>query len=607
MSTPRLQRRLAAILAADVVGYSRLMGADEAGTLGALRAVWADRFNPCVAVHGGRIVKMMGDGALVEFGSAVDAVECAVAVQSAMAERNAEAEGPAIEFRIGVNLGDIVIEGDDILGDGVNVAARLEAQAPKNGLLVSDAVHAQVRGKVGVTFADAGEIALKNIAAPVRVWRWGGEAPAPVVVADPSPLPVPQVEELPSIAVLPFTNMSNDPEQEYFSDGISEDIITDLSKVAGLMVVARNSSFAYKGRTNDIRVVGRELGVSSVLEGSIRRAGNRVRITAQLIDSRTGGHLWAERFDRDLTDIFAVQDEVTLHIVGALKVTLKPAERARVMGGGTKNLEAHDCILRGREISAELLRTSGSGGAAAVERIIALIERAIELDPEYSEAYAYLAMTYMVEYSNTWTGVSDPLGLAVHFAQIAVEKDPNEPAARNALATALTYRRDLDAARPQSMQAVALNPNFAQGYATLGNLETFMGRGAAAVPLLERAMRLDPVFANLYLHFMGLCHMQSRRFDLAVERLRERIGLAPGTDLSRGLLASALGHLGRIDEARDVWAEVKALKSEVFGGRAFPPAAVPRSGRYRNAGQGVGTGGARGLRCPAACPVRTSR
>ena len=405
MPEPRAQRRLAAILAADVAGYSRAMGADEAGTLAALRELWAQRFNPAVAAHRGRIVKMMGDGALVEFASAVDAVDCALAVQTAMADFNTSRPGQQpIELRIGINLGDIVIDGDDIFGDGVNVAARLESQAPRSGILVSDSVHAQIKGKIGAVFVDAGELSLKNIETPIRAWRWGGDD-------TPAKAP-PATGNKPSIAVLPFTNMSGDPEQEYFSDGITEDIITDLSKIAGLMVVARNSSFAYKNKSPDIRAVGRELGVRSVLEGSIRRAGNRVRITAQLIDAATGGHLWAERYDRDLTDIFALQDEVTQRIVEALKITLRPAERVLLAASRTSNVEAHDCFLRGRE----LMINTVSKDREFFDRVVAIFRRAIELDPGYAEPYGGLAMAYCLDFQNGWAGTPDALNVAAHFA-----------------------------------------------------------------------------------------------------------------------------------------------------------------------------------------------
>ena len=545
MSDTRTQRRLAAILAADVAGYSRLMGADEAGTLAMMSHVWTQVFNPAVATHRGRVVKTMGDGALVEFASAVDAVDCAVAVQAGMAAMNAASSRAAMEFRIGINLGDIVSEGDDILGEGVNVAARLETQAPRSGILVSDSVHAQVRGKVAITFADAGELALKNITGPVRAWRWGKGTGAEVQAV---------AEDLPSIAVLPFTNMSNDPEQEYFSDGISEDVITDLSKIAGLMVIARNSSFAYKGRTVDLRVIGRELGVTSVLEGSIRRAGNRVRITAQLINARSGAHLWAERYDRDLTDIFAVQDEVTMQIVGALKVTLHPTERARLTGGRTHSVEAHDQFLQGRETMEGTIRDAAMFNAA-----VAAYRRAIELDPDYSEPHAGLASAYVLDYQNHWSDVADPLALAAHHAAIALEKGPDDPFSHYVSGVVKVWQRDLDGARMAAEQALILGPNAARAHGTLGLTLVYLGMPDKALEPIRRAVLLNPGFAHQTLHFLGLAELLLGRFEEAVATFRERIRLAPQTDLGRAFLASALGHLGRIDEARAVWAEMMAI------------------------------------------------
>lgn len=545
MTEDRVQRRLAAILAADVAGYSKLMGADEAGTLAVLRDIWADHFNPVVTRHGGRVVKMMGDGALVEFASAVDSVECAVAIQNAMAAFNAGRDGPKVEFRIGVNLGDIVIEGDDIFGEGVNVAARLESQAPTNGVLVSEGIYAQVRGKVAVEFSDAGELALKNIAAAVRAWVWGGEG-MPV-----APAPAAPRDEGPSIAVLPFTNMSGDPEQEYFSDGISEDIITDLSKVAGLMVVARNSSFVYKGRTVDIRTVGRELGVSSVLEGSIRRAGSRVRITAQLIDARTGAHLWGERYDRDLTDIFAVQDEVTLQIVGALRVTLRPVERARFADGRTTNVEAHDSFLLGREL---LMDTAIHSETFA--RSVAAFLRAIELDPDYPDPHAGLAMAYCQDFQNHYSGVPDPLGLAEHFSRLAIEKGPHDAYAHFVRGVVAVWQRNLTAARAMQEQALALSPNYALALGALGQTEVYLGDTDSAIGHLHRAIQLDPGFTHQYVHFLGTAHLVSGHDEEAVAAFRERVRLFPRTDLSRAFLASALGHLGEIEAARQVWSEL---------------------------------------------------
>src|SRR5581483_128671 len=351
MAEVRTNRRLAAILASDVVGYSRLMAGDETGTLAALKRHRESVFDPAVAANNGRIVKLMGDGTLVEFASVVDAVNCALAVQ-----RTAPAEsGPPITLRIGINLGDIIIDGDDIYGDGVNIAARLEPLAEPGGICIASIVNESIGTRIEVKFEDGGEVQVKNIDRPVRIWKWKpGNGSAPAKPAEAA-VPAKAKRETPSNAVLPFNNMSGDPEQEYFSDGISEDIITDLSKIAGLMVIARNSTFAYKGRHIDIRTVGRELGVRSVLEGSIRKAGNRVRITGQLIDAETGAHLWAERYDRELTDIFEVQDEVTKRIVDALKVTLTPKEKELLGAGGTTIPEAHDLVLRARQL---LLKSS---------------------------------------------------------------------------------------------------------------------------------------------------------------------------------------------------------------------------------------------------------
>src|SRR5215468_11276911 len=337
MAEERVNRKLAAILAADVMDYSRLMGADEKGTLAALKQHRQTIFDPAVAAHNGRIVKLIGGGTIVEFGSVIDAVNCALSVQrSDDALPDEVLRRPEIVLRIGINLGDVIIEGDDIYGDGVNIAARLEPLAEPGGICVSSIVNESVGNRIDVGFKDAGEITVKNIDRPIRIWKWHPSASPEL--AKPAEKPLPTVPTA-SIAILPFTNMSGDPEQEYFSDGISEDIITDLSKIAGLTVIARNSSFTYKGRSVDVRTIGRDLGVRSVLEGSIRRAGNRVRITAQLIDATNGAHLWGDRYDRDLTDIFAVQDDVTRRIVDALKVTLSSTEKARLTDSGTPNID----------------------------------------------------------------------------------------------------------------------------------------------------------------------------------------------------------------------------------------------------------------------------
>src|ERR1700722_13718897 len=400
MADIRINRKLAAILAADVVGYSRLMGADEAGTLGALKRHRETIFDPAVAAHNGRIVKLIGDGTMVEFGSVVDAVNCALSVQRSSASLpDASARQPTIVLRIGINLGDVIIENDDIYGDGVNIAARLEPLAEPGGVCVSSIVHESVGNRIDVRLQDGGDVSVKNIDRPIRVWKWHPDKTDVAANRSDTANLAPKVET-PSIAVLPFANMSGDPEQEYFSDGISEDIITDLSKIAGLMVIARNSSFTYKGRSVDIRDVGRDLGVRSVLEGSIRRAGNRVRITAQLIYATNGAHLWADRYDRDLTDIFAVQDDVTRRIVHALKVTLSPAEKARLADSGAPNIDAYDCYLRGRELLAV-----NPKNRERFEQSTNLFVRALELDPSYSQAYAALSMAYNLDYQNRWSDI----------------------------------------------------------------------------------------------------------------------------------------------------------------------------------------------------------
>lgn len=537
----RTQRRLAAILAADVVAFSRMMGADEAGTLAALRDMWATQFNPAVATHHGRIVKMMGDGALVEFGSAVDAVECALAVQGALT-------GP-VRLRIGVNLGDIVIEGDDIFGDGVNVAARLEPQAPPGGILVSDAVHAQVRGRIAAPFVDGGDMALKNIASPVRVWSWGGTPRAPLA---PAP-------DRPGIAVLPFNNMSDDPDQEYFSDGISEDIITDLSKVSGLMVVARNSSFAYKGKSPDIRQVGRDLGVTSVLEGSIRRAGNRARITAQLIDATTGGHLWAERYDRDLTDIFAVQDELTMKIVDVLKVKLLPAERDGITRDPTPNLAAHDAYLRGRELHATLF-TGPPDPGPILRQTMAEYDRALALDPGYAQAWAGKSLAWTMEFQNEWLGLPEAQAASMTCATCAVDNGPDDAYAHLSMAIANLIAGDVAGLKAEAERALALNPNFAGAYSAIGNSEIFLGNPRAAIPYFEIAIRLDATLAPQTRHFMGLALLLAGDYAAAAGQFRERIAEVPRTDISRVFLAACLGHLGQGDAARAVWRELMQIK-----------------------------------------------
>src|SRR5213079_3231757 len=373
-----MERRLTAILAADVVGYSRLMTIDETGTLAALTSLRKNLVNPKISEHNGRIFKLTGDGILIEFPSVVSAVACAVDIQSAMRTRNATEPAARIEFRIGINLGDIIVEDGDIFGDGVNVAARLESIAPVGGIAVSQSVRDHVGKRLGLTFEDMGERRLKNIEAPVRVYNIALDRPSGDGTAS-----APR-QERPSVAVLPFVNMSGDPEQEYFSDGITEDIITDLSKVSGLFVVARNTVFTYKGKTVEVPEVAKRLGVNFILEGSVRKAGSRVRVTGQLINGKDGGHVWADRYDRDLTDIFAIQDEITHAIVDQLKVKLLPQEKKSIQQIPTDNVEAYTFYLKGRQF---MERHSEPYYRLARQ----MFAKAVELDPLYARAYAGIA------------------------------------------------------------------------------------------------------------------------------------------------------------------------------------------------------------------------
>jgi adenylate cyclase len=537
------ERKLAAILAADVAGFSRLMSADEEGTLARLRGHLRELVEPAIAAHRGRIVKRMGDGLLVDFSSAVEAVRCGVAVQAGMAERNRGVPAAErIDFRIGINLGDVMIDGDDLYGDGVNVAARLEGIAEPGAVYVSGAVGDFVRDKPEIALEDLGEVPLKHIAKPVRVFRIGGGSGTRTAVR--------AVFDKPSIAVLPFANMSGDAEQEYFSDGITEDLITDLSKVSGLFVIARNSSFAYRGRSVKVQEISRDLGVRYVLEGSIRKAGNRVRITAQLIDAGSGGHLWAERFDRDLTDIFATQDEVVERIVGALAVTLTRGEAQRLRRRATGSVDAYESWLRAREVLAR-------GSRDSVVEARALHRRAIEIDPSFAAPHAGLALAALADYVSGWA--PDPalaLDEAERWARRAVELDAQEPVSHMALGNVHTWRRDLDGALAEFDRMLALDPNSAQAHASTGLALVYAGRAAEALDCFAKARLLDPHHPAIVLHFLAQAHFSLGDDETAVGLLCERIARDPGTDASRMLLAACYGHLGRAEDARGVWAEL---------------------------------------------------
>ncbi|MEY9999102.1 adenylate/guanylate cyclase domain-containing protein [Sinorhizobium fredii] len=552
MANESIRRRLAAILAADVVGYSRLMERDEKSTHTLLMGRWKEVLEPLVALHQGRVFKRTGDGVLVEFGSAVNAVECAAALQQAMAAANRDIpEDQSIVLRVGVNLGDVMVEDSDLYGDGVNVAARIEALAEPGGVALSDGIHEYVHGRTGLDFIDSGYHEVKNIERPVHIWTWSpnNRTSVPIKTAAESP---PQLPRKPSIAVLPFDNMSGDPEQGYFADGITEDIITDLSKVSGLFVIARNSSFAYKGKTPDIRKVSRELGVRYVLEGSVRRAADRIRINAQMIDGTTGGHLWAERYDRGLEDIFAVQDEVTRTIVNALRVKLTTGEEERREGRGKVDPEAYDLLVRSRQTMLQLTAVSSSEARAMLERVI-------EIDPGLAAAYARLSIIAFAEYANQWNGATpENLEQALQLAHNAIDADDTEPQGHISLALVLSWMRRLDEAEAAAERALALDPNLADAYTGLGNIREFQGRYEDAVALYTRAQRLDPQF-DLSLHFLGRALLSLGRFDEAEIAFTRRLTLAPRSDMTRFYLACLYGRIGRHEEARRYWRETREV------------------------------------------------
>jgi TolB-like protein/class 3 adenylate cyclase len=529
-----MERRLAAILAADVVGYSRLMERDEAGALAALKSRRTEILQPIVSKHRGRIVKLMGDGVLVEFASAVNAVACAVELQAAMDNANAGvSEDKRIVLRIGINLGDIMIEGSDLYGDGVNIAARLEGLSEPGGLYISGSVFEHVSGKLPHSFVSLGAQRLKNIERPIQIYRLAGkDGPDSAVFVD---LPLP---DKPSIVVLPFVNMSEDAGQAYFVDGMTEDLITDLSKVPGLFVIARNSSFAYKGKSIDTRQIAREMGVKYVLEGSARRAAGRVRINAQLIDAAIGVHIWADRFDRDLADIFATQDEVIAKIVEALIGKLTAAslrERYR-----PANLEAYDLCVRGRVQWAH----SVDAGVDAIP----LFEQAIALDPKYSEAYRWLALGQCMG----WLHMNRPMDpyrqLAMVSAKRAVELDPEGSGAHSVFATVLLYERRWDEAAREFEISLRLNPNDADTWDFLSDFKVMQGLGLEAVACSDKAMRLSPHPQSGYYWGLGQAQYAAGQYEAAVKTLRNDATYRTG---SRRFLAAALAQLGKLEEARE--------------------------------------------------------
>jgi adenylate cyclase len=512
-----MQRKLTAILSADVVGYSGLMEADEAGTLARLKDNRTRIFDPAVSASGGRVFKLLGDGALAEFSSAVSAVECALAIQAAtvVAEPEGEAKKP-LRYRIGVNLGEMIVDGDDIYGDGVNVAARLQTLAPVGGVAVSQLVRDQVEGKLACLFDDMGEHQVKNIERPVHVYS--ARHPEEDMATD-------RAEDTGSrrlsVCVLPFSNMSGDAEQEYFSDGISEDIITDLSKVSALVVVSRNSAFMYKGKNVDLPKVARELKVSHVLEGSVRKSGGRVRITAQLIDGATNAHVWAERYDRDLNDIFALQDEISEAIVKALKLKLLPEEKKAIEHRGTENVEAYNLYLMARQYSV----IASLGDARMADAILRLCRRAIELDPNYARAWALIAVTQV--------------NLRFYMG--------------------LQGSNGLEAAE----RAIALDPDLAEAHAAKGVVLTFAGDHAMALAEIEKALALDPESYEVT-KAAGRLAYTTRNADAAIRYFEKAASLMEADYWSSGMALSAYRQKGDAENMRRVSARTLARAEKIM-------------------------------------------
>jgi len=554
VTTTMVERRLTAILAADVAGYSRLMGVDEEGTLTQLKSHRAWLIDPKIKEHHGRTVKTSGDGMLVEFVSVVDAVRCAVEIQRGMAERNTPVpEKNRIEFRIGINVGDIMIDGGDIFGDGVNVAARLEGLADPGGICVSMRVQEDIQGKLDFTFEDAGEHHLKNIARPIRAYRVrlvGGLSSPPSLITP----------EKPSIAVLPFQNMSGDAEQEYFADGVVEEVITALSKVKSFFVIARNSTFTYKGRAVDVRQIGRELGVRYVLEGSIRKAGTRVRIMGQLVDAATGAHLWAERFEGTLDDIFALQDEITTSVVGAIAPSLEHAEIERAKRKSTENLDAYDHYLRG---TASLYEWTSDGTSEALRHF----KKAIELDPAYASAYGLAAWCFVWRKVNGWMTDSErEIREATALACRAIELGGDDAVALTGGGYALAFvAHELERGAAFIEQALTVNPNLASAWYASGYTKAFLGKPDEAIQRLTHVIRLSPRDPLQFRALGGIAfaHLIAGRYDESCLWAERSLQQRPNYLAAFRDLAASSALAGRLEEARDAMAKLRELSPQM--------------------------------------------
>jgi adenylate cyclase len=551
-----VERKLAAIFAADVEGYSRLMGLDEVGTLRTLTAyrVIVDRL---IASHRGRIFNTAGDSLVADFASAVDAVQCAVAMQEGIAKENAaRPAGEQMRFRIGIHVGDIIVQGDNLFGDAVNVAARLEALAEPGGICVSGAVQDHIGTKLPVGFIDLGPQQVKNITQPIKAYRIKGETSPTATPIIGSSLPLP---DKPSIAVLPFQNMSGDPEQEYFVDGMVEEIITALSRIRWLFVIARNSTFTYKGKAVDVKQVGRELGVRYVLEGSVRKAGERVRITGQLIDALTGTHLWADRFDGSLEDIFELQDKIAVSVAGVIEPALQAAETARTAGRPTDDLTAYDLYLRAFPMFLSASRQ--------IPEALRLLEMAIARDPNYGPALAWAALCC---YRLVNDGRSEDLAAdnrkGTDFARRALEVAEDNPGILANTAQALAFfGEDIDAMITLVDRALTLNPSFARGWYISGILRLWAGQPDMAIEHLETSLRLSPR-ARVGPAFVaiGAAHLVSRRFDEAVPKLILAIQEDPSAPAPYRLLAACYAHMGKLNEARAVVERLRAFAPDLL-------------------------------------------
>jgi len=568
MAKEALQRRLAAILAADVVGYSRLMEQDEAGTLATLVERRKAILEPLLARYHGRVVRLMGDGTLVEFSSAVDAVQCAVDIQKAMKEANAMLPSDrAIVLRVGMNLGDVVVEDGDLYGDGVNIAARLEAMADPGGIYLSAAMHQQVERLLPFAFRDLGDQALKNIARPVRVYCIADGQGEGRVRTDPMPAGrIFSLPSKPSVAILPFANLSGDPEQQYFSDGITEDITTELSRFRQLFVIARHSSFQYRDAALDVKRVGRELGVAYVVEGSVRKIGERVRITTQLVDALTGNHVWAERYDRDLKDIFSVQDEVVRSIVAILADRIEEAGSQSARRKRPENLAAYDYFLRGTEYH---LMFDSAHNAAARE----MFEKAIALDADLGPAYAWLATQQMRDWMLSQS--AEAREQAFKLAEKAVALDPNDSVCHMMLGYVCFCKRQFEDAEFHLDRAVNLNPNDPNNAVTMGWLCACLGRPSEGLNWLDKAYRLNPYPPPWYHSTRGVVLYAARRYAEAIAALKRVSADLEPWDAT--YLAASYGQLGAVAEVQPMVAKMRSLYPEfsIFRYAASEP--------YRNA------------------------